>query len=75
MRIPGWYERRHDHDREVDVLTCVDGCGLKSEWDAGDLVPRELIECPGCGLESRVPALPSEAGAPDADPPTQDERM
>ncbi len=74
-RIPGFYERVYRAAENTDELTCRECRGL-IEYDHDD-VPAvgELVPCFNCGLLSRVPALPSQAGmAEPIDPPHNRER-
>lgn len=69
-RIPDFYSRSFDAQAGTDTLGCRE-CGLKTTYDHTSLPPDgELLACPGCDLESRVPTLPSQAGmAEPVDPP------
>jgi hypothetical protein len=86
-RIPDFYAREYDAPANTDSLTCPE-CGLRVTFEHDEIAEGEFIACGedlvdehgvedgvGCGIVSRVPALPSQAGAPFADdPPTQSER-
>ncbi|HEY3435095.1 MAG TPA: hypothetical protein VGK41_05535 [Solirubrobacterales bacterium] len=74
-RIPDFYDRRYSAVTEVDRLDCRE-CHKTQTLEHDEVPdPGTLIACPECGLESRVPALPSQAGmAEPIDPPPHNER-
>jgi hypothetical protein len=73
-RIPGFFERRWDSETNTDVLRCVE-CREYMEFAGNTLPPvGALLTCSGCGLNSKVPALQSQAGLPDASRPPTDDR-
>ena len=74
-RIPGFYNRRYSSVQEVDRLDCPE-CHTTAPAIPHDQMPAPgtLVTCEHCGLDSRVPALPSQAGMADPVQPDNDER-
>lgn len=74
VRIPDFFDREYERATDLDTLFCRE-CGAGTTFDHSELPPNgEVMPCPECNLESRVPALPSEAGVDDPGPPVTDER-
>lgn len=74
-RIPGFFNRRWSAAENVDRLTCPECLTTMPPFGGGSLpAVGSLIACSTCGLESKVPALQSRAGMPDAPPPDTDDR-
>lgn len=73
-RVPSFFTRRWSSAENVDRLTCPECATTMPPFAAGDLPPvRSLLACGNCGLESKVPALQSQAGlGSDARPSTDD---
>lgn len=74
-RYVPFYERVYRLGTDTDQLTCVE-C-KHSKVYAHAIVPAvgEQVPCEGCGLPSRIPTLPSQAGmAEPVDPPHNSER-
>lgn len=74
-RFPDFYDRSFDADTGTDDLKCRE-CGFTVTHDHDEVPPAStLVNCLECGLPSRIPALPSQAGMVEpVDPPPQDER-
>jgi hypothetical protein len=73
-RIPDFYARRFRSSDHSSDLTCTD-CGTEFNVAGDDLpLPGGRWPCLGCGLVSRVPTLPSQAGMRDPVDPPHDER-
>ena len=73
-RIPGFFSRRWVAETNTDVLGCPE-CQAGMEFTGSSLPPvGTLVSCSGCGLQSKVPTLRSQAGMPTAPTPDTDDR-
>ena len=75
VRSADFYLREFDVGAGTDKLTCRD-CKRTATYEHDQVPPvSSLVNCQGCGLPSRVPVLPSQAGMTNpVDPPPRSER-
>lgn len=74
MRIPDFFQRTYRGDTEpaTDDLECPE-CAFVTTFEHSSLPPvGEELDCAGCGLPSRIPSLPSQAGQADPIEPHND---